>query len=707
MTFATIPNCENISSIPSPFLPQIHPQNHPQFPTLTRPRVLRKYNRTNSRKNQLSTNQNINLSPDIKLDIKPEVKPEVKSDVKPEIKSDVKPEIKSDENQNEFKFGDWYSTMIDQIMKDTKSDSTDPIIDKVKTDMKSFVKDYKLEESMEKTYSLLKDLNFNSDTKLTNLFNEFNNTLDINSIVNNLVDSNHMSHNIFKQIYDGLIDNPLAKDILKDIQNITSNSESILTKPTVEPITQPSVKPIPAPISKPIFKPTAKYIPQPIVRPITKPVDSLPKPVLSGNIFSKYQSPSTQNFLNPGNHFCINTCSVKKNDDSIKLDDNKMTQEWIQFNNDIFSNCQNYHNVEPSCTGSFKNNFASISDFDCTLLNNTNDKFTQNNVQFHKNADKSLVKKLSNIENKVITEIVDNFNDTNDQLVSPKTIIDELIKVKSRLSNDTTLKPVTDPLGEIKYYINLQNYCINPRLIEKIRKVYRDKYIQKSDDLHKTIDFPYHRPIDHSFFSIHSNNLAIQMEKGKVFAIIDQLINKYRCLDDDRKILDQADELGDEIADTVEEYQRLMKQINQYETYKSKLNALFVGLNELDTMSKDLNLVDFGSNIIHSNFKTSIGQFQNNINQERLEHLIQESKNCQAKFNYYKKMTNEILKRINVIDNTVYKEAPKQTIRQTTEEDKIYTYSPKETTQQHTFIPYNFQLRSDPKIPTNFRFEDF
>lgn len=338
----------------------------------------------------------------------------------------------------------------------------------------------------------------------------------------------------------------------------------------------------------------------------------------------------------------------------------EMQKDWERQNMDIFDKCKPMVDVkehEPS-TLDKKLNYAPLESYGNSLLNNTEDQESQKQIQAQKIIEKSMNHKLKEIDSKYAKQLTDNFSDTNDQLIPPSQMLLEVEKIKERLLKDTSVKPETNLLGEKKYYVTLHNYCIDTRLIDKIEKIYKDKYQQYHNfegEMGKHSPFFYNNALNY-------NLLSNRMEKGRLLSILDHLLNKYRCLVDDRKVLDQVDELSDEISDTVAEYQEIMKQMNKYKHFHNQVNQLTTYLDQLSNSAKELDDLFEGTTEIQQSIKQQIEKFQEQINLTKVEQLHHEAQQCQAKFNYYQKMANEITNKIKIIlptsfNDCVYKPA--------------------------------------------------
>ena len=140
-------------------------------------------------------------------------------------------------------------------------------------------------------------------------------------------------------------------------------------------------------------------------------------------------------------------------------------------------------------------------------------------------------------------------------------------------------------------------------------------------------------------------------KKDQLSQIIDELIEKYECLVDDRSILDLVDMLGDEIAECVNEYEEVMKNMDRYKNFEKELEKMAKQLKTLDEMGEALKdqgilkgLVELRSDIEHQ-MKT----YNNAIIDKELEELQRRANRVQAQYNYYKKMALEIQSRISVI----------------------------------------------------------
>lgn len=320
---------------------------------------------------------------------------------------------------------------------------------------------------------------------------------------------------------------------------------------------------------------------------------------------------------------------------------NEMEKEWIEFNNSIFKETKPYTFLK-SFDPFVPKRYAPLSSIGESLLNNEEDKRVQKVVQKVKNDEKSLVKRLEYAEQKIIGEMMDNFEETNNHLITPQYLVGELLKVKNRVAR-TEVNPSEDG----KCYVSLTNYCVNNYLVTKIEELYRNRYGYQQQAPPVFVDGQMKPGV------LIGLDFGFRMDKGKLLSILDFLLNKYRCLADDRKILDQVDEVGDEMAETIKEYSGLRQKIDTYSKFTEKVQQIRVNLADLTMLSrsmKDEKLVKSAMEIDYDVID-KLEELEKSINREEIAKLEEEAKKCQAKFNYYQKMANEIINRVEVMKN--------------------------------------------------------
>ncbi len=240
---------------------------------------------------------------------------------------------------------------------------------------------------------------------------------------------------------------------------------------------------------------------------------------------------------------------------------------------------------------------------------------------------KNLVKRLGQVEGKTIQELTDNYSDMSDDLNSPILVVEKLLMVKNNVlkyglgRQDVPLAGRRDPPlvggrdGTPSRGGGLCGVCMDAFLIHRIEKAY---YMVYKDA-----------------------NFVRRMEVSKLLAVLDKMILKYRSLADDRKIMEQMDDLGDDMSQVIEDYQEVRKKVTQYEKYQELMRNVRRDVMQLELLSLDLDLVKKTSEISDEviGFMTELEQ---SVVPERVEELNMRTQKVQARFNYYYKMSKRI-----------------------------------------------------------------
>jgi hypothetical protein len=353
-----------------------------------------------------------------------------------------------------------------------------------------------------------------------------------------------------------------------------------------------------------------------------------------------------------------------------------MTNDWIKFNQDLSSKTQLY-SKPPMAAGSTSSQFASYSDsgFSNSLLNNQDDVISQEAFQQDKNQS---VKLSARVQAKNIKILNDNFAETNDYLITPKFMVEELIKIKNRVMQIMQLRSRINKTNNcasksnliFNNRIELTEVVSNPCIIPKIRSQYDRMY--PTDGLNQVSIFT-----SPSMFYNDCVARCTGYDSTHLLATLDFLINKYRCLADDRKILDISDDIGEEISDVVEEYTDIKRKMENLHAFNSKINEARSLVKELDQMSKQLKkdqLCEYEDT--RGLMDSQIDKFQESLKTKEIEVLEKEAEQTQAKFNYYQKMANEITGRLQVIVNQPVNELVSYDLRPITQDDNSKAKSP-------------------------------
>lgn len=367
---------------------------------------------------------------------------------------------------------------------------------------------------------------------------------------------------------------------------------------------------------------------------------------------------------------------TEKKTETEKKMNKEMNKDWVKFNQEIFD-ITKPHMPAPQAANLFSGyaSFKPMETDNQSLLNNQDDQKIQKEVNRVKNRSLKLGCRLSKPETKQFKQMVDNFKDTNNQIITPMFMVEQLKKIKNRVL-----------ISPNQRFINLTNVCVNPILVTKIRNKYYERYPEKT-------------LFSESISGSWTNNVN-SFDSGRLLAILDEMINKYRCLSDDRKILDQTADIGEEIADTVKEYTEIKKKMAKLDDFNKKLDSVRQNLVELSQMSCDLDLFD-GFESIDNQVLNDISRFQEGIQKNQVDKLVAKGEQIQAKFNYYQKMAHELINRVQIIaemptpDLGTYQLFPEHK----NDLSKCFLDGHNfgiDTTS--VYKPTNLQLRSDPPI---------
>jgi hypothetical protein len=390
-----------------------------------------------------------------------------------------------------------------------------------------------------------------------------------------------------------------------------------------------------------------------------------------------------KSFLAAGYNYGIDTSIKSKQFSDIEND-------WIAYNSMV--NKKTVSCSEPvAASQSMSSNFASYTAFGGeSLLNNEGDIQRQNTYQDKKNND---VKLSTRVNAKNIKILNDNFAETNNHIISPSYMVEELMKVKGRLMklieirstlkaanerlrNDKLNQPFQQRFETSRQYqpfqqssynsqpsynphaynpvvnedkVQLTDISSNPKIIEKLREQYSKMYqaIEFAEDT--TSLFRYNPS-----FSRNGNSLGY--ESKNLLSVLDFLIGKYRSLGDDRKILDMSDDIGYEIKDVVEEYMVVKEKLERLDKFNKKLNAGRELLKELDQMTNDFGTDSLLSKVhldmyltMKNTVSAQIDTLEKSLVDTEINALKKEAEEVQAKFNYYQKMANEVTSRLQII----------------------------------------------------------
>jgi len=340
--------------------------------------------------------------------------------------------------------------------------------------------------------------------------------------------------------------------------------------------------------------------------------------------------------------------NIIKGEDEIKTEEKmevdtelkeQMNQDWVKFNQDMFNTSKPYM-PEPKPANSFAGQFANFKPLKAenqSLLHNEDDVKAQNSCRQMKNSSLKLDSRLSKKKpevRKCLKQMVDNFEETNDQLITPAFMVEQLIKVKNRILLTPHQKSV-----------ELTNVCVNPHLINKIRTKYYERYPINNNLVDELLLGDRSK-----VYQVPTFRVNFGFDSGRLLAVLDRMINKYRCLSDDRKILDQTADLGEEIADVVEEYADIQNKLSKLSKFNEKLDSLRQNLMDLSQMSHELDFYD-GFESIDNQVLNDLRTFQEGIQEDKVNQLILKGEQVQAKFNYYQKMANELISRVQVISS--------------------------------------------------------
>jgi hypothetical protein len=256
------------------------------------------------------------------------------------------------------------------------------------------------------------------------------------------------------------------------------------------------------------------------------------------------------------------------------------------------------------------------------------DKFCEEHNLFSIPNQYCLVGRLNAIHDEPVSKLIDTFNETIDSISSPLNVAVILRELK------------LDILSSNDNFIDLNSFCSNTEMIKRINKMY-------SNDPN-----------------------IITYEKSKLLMILDKMITKYINLADDRKIIDQVQDLSTEIQSVVTDYTTLSNKISKLERYKTLITNIDNNLQELHRLDTDLDLADETSHL-DSLLQSHLHQLQNITLPNEINDLTLISKQVQARFNYYYKLSTTISQLtslqnpINHISNT----NPFKSLHYTTHED--------------------------------------
>jgi hypothetical protein len=241
--------------------------------------------------------------------------------------------------------------------------------------------------------------------------------------------------------------------------------------------------------------------------------------------------------------------------------------------------------------------------------------------------------------------------------------------------------------------VQLTDISSNPKIIEKLREQYSKMYpaIEFAEDT--TSLFRYNPS-----FSRNGNSLGY--ESKNLLSVLDFLVNKYRNLGDDRKILDLSDDIGYEIKDVVDEYMVVKEKLERLDKFNKKLNAGRELLKELDQMTNDFGTDSLLSKVhldmyltMKNTMSAQIDTLEKSLVDTEINALKKEAEEVQAKFNYYQKMANEVTSRLQIITTQPLNELATYDLRPKKDTDPMTMESIKSSTlftspTFDTFSPY-------------------
>jgi hypothetical protein len=258
-------------------------------------------------------------------------------------------------------------------------------------------------------------------------------------------------------------------------------------------------------------------------------------------------------------------------------------------------------------------NYASVSGFGSSLLRNDMDIAVEKKVASDVDESRCLVSRLAKVDSKVVEKMEDNYDEMSNLFNTPVRVIELLREMKTRIA----MKSTQDVL--------LSEVCNDNNIAYRIERAYYRTY-----------------PMDRARFSV-------RMDKGRLLAVLDKMITKYRSLMDDRKILDSVVDLGEEIGDVIEDYSNMEKKVKQYEKFRDILKNMDTEMNTLANLSKELDLVED-----YDEIKPEVTRYMKEVSEsiipERLEEMMMSLKCVQARFNYYYRMSTGIRRMLNLSD---------------------------------------------------------
>jgi predicted hydrocarbon binding protein len=169
---------------------------------------------------------------------------------------------------------------------------------------------------------------------------------------------------------------------------------------------------------------------------------------------------------------------------------------------------------------------------------------------------------------------------------------------------------------------------------------------------------------DWSFEHVPEGHIEVNLfPKGHLLATLDHLIQKYQSLSNDRKMLDFGETIGQELADTIEDYSNVrskmekvwcyVKSIRETKNLMEKMLKSTVDFREeLDNESEIYDMIEILDDMVMSLIECQL-----------MPKLKKEKVKLQSKFDYYNKLSEE-LRRITHIPEglrkTHYQPLPKR-----------------------------------------------
>jgi len=254
----------------------------------------------------------------------------------------------------------------------------------------------------------------------------------------------------------------------------------------------------------------------------------------------------------------------------------------------------------------------------CEILNPNDLKYK---VKIPKNR-VSLKDQTSHYEQIYVQELIDNYSQMEAVNLHPHIALDILRALKVSIINGS------EPI------INLEEYeekepKLSSEFEKKIRRTFESLFGTQGKDW----------SFEHLPEGIIKENL---FPKGRLLATLDHLVHKYQSLSDDRKLLDFGETIGQELAETIEDYSKIRKKMESVWDYVRLIRETKNSIEKILKITEELNEELNNDESVKDMIDILDEMVMNLIEKQVMNKLKKKKISLQSKFDYYQKLSEEL-----------------------------------------------------------------